>query len=52
MTEIKVGESESIDSAIRRLQKVCKENVAELKRRQYYQKPSEIRRRRRSRKKS
>jgi small subunit ribosomal protein S21 len=52
MPEVKIGDNESIDSALRRFQKLCKENAVELKKRKYYEKPSEIRRRRKTRRKS
>ena len=52
MPEVKIGERESIDSALRRFKRICGENVAELKKRRHYEKPSEIRRRRKARRKS
>jgi len=46
MLEIKVGKDESIDRALRRFKKRCdKDNlVKEMKKRKYYIKPSERRR--------
>jgi small subunit ribosomal protein S21 len=49
MVEVKVREGESIDSALRRFKKICGENVAELKKRRHYEKPSDIRRKQRTR---
>ncbi|MHC4752493.1 MAG: 30S ribosomal protein S21 [Planctomycetota bacterium] len=51
MAEVKIREGESIDNALRRLQRLCRENVAELKKRRHYEKPSDIRRKQRTRRK-
>lgn len=48
MTEIRVRRRESIESALRRFEKVCKrDNIQEeIRRRRFYQKPSDKRKRR------
>jgi len=51
MAEVKIGENESIDSALRRFKRLCGENVEELKKRRHYEKPSDIRRKRKTRRK-
>ena len=51
MAEVKIREGESIDDALRRFKKLCGENVAELKKRRHYEKPSDIRRKRRTQRK-
>jgi small subunit ribosomal protein S21 len=51
MVEVKIREGESIDNALRRFERLCGENVAELKKRRHYEKPSDIRRKRRTRRK-
>ena len=42
MTEVRVRENESIDSAIRRFKKLCEKAgiLAELRKREHYEKPS------------
>ncbi|WP_394020556.1 30S ribosomal protein S21 [Anaerococcus cruorum] len=44
MTEIKVGENESIDSAIKRFKRQCARSgvLSEYRRREHYEKPSVI----------
>ena len=51
MYEVKIGKGESIDSALRRFQRLCRENIEELKKRQHYEKPSDIRRKQKNRRK-
>ncbi|HHF09004.1 MAG TPA: 30S ribosomal protein S21, partial [Candidatus Atribacteria bacterium] len=48
MTEIKVGQGESIDEALRRFKRKCQRNgiISEMKRREFYEKPSEKKRKR------
>lgn len=48
MAEVKIREGESIDDALRRFKRLCGENIAELKKRRHYEKPSDIRRKRRT----
>lgn len=42
-----VGDNESLDSALRRFKRKCQESgvITEMKKREYYEKPSEKRRR-------
>lgn len=49
--EIIVGKNETIDDALRRFKKKCERSglMAEMKRRSFYEKPSERRKRRSSR---
>jgi small subunit ribosomal protein S21 len=51
MLEVRVKEGESIDDALRRFKRLCGEDTAELKKRRYYEKPSDIRRKRKTRRK-
>ena len=51
MAEVKIREGESIDNALRRFKKLCGEDIEELKKRQHYEKPSDIRRKRKTRRK-
>lgn len=46
MTEIKLGQNESIDEALRRFKRKCQRNgiISEIKRREHYEKPSERKR--------
>lgn len=46
MTEIKLGQGENIDEALRRFKRKCQRNgiISEIRRREYYEKPSEKRR--------
>ncbi|MGQ9622724.1 MAG: 30S ribosomal protein S21 [Candidatus Caldatribacteriaceae bacterium] len=48
MTEVRVGQGESLDEALRRFKKKCQRNgiVSEMKRHEHYEKPSERRRKR------
>jgi small subunit ribosomal protein S21 len=48
MLEVRVRKGESIDKALRRLKRLCKEDFREMKKRRHYVKPSEKRRRRRT----
>ncbi|HLR21860.1 MAG TPA: 30S ribosomal protein S21 [Tissierellaceae bacterium] len=45
MSEIKVGENESLDNALRRFKKQCARSgvIGESRKRRYYEKPSERR---------
>ncbi len=47
MIQVRIREDESIDKAIARFKKVCSKEgiVSEIKKRSYYEKPSEKRRR-------
>jgi small subunit ribosomal protein S21 len=47
MYEVKIKAGESIESALRRFKKLCADDVKEIKRRRYYEKPSDVRRKRR-----
>lgn len=49
MTEIRVRRNESIDSALKRFERICKKDGIqdEIRRRRYYQKPSDKRKRKR-----
>ena len=51
MSEMKIGEGESIDDANRRFKRICRENDRELRERQHYGKPSDIRRKQKTRRK-
>jgi len=46
VTEIKLGQNESIDEALRRFKRKCQRNgiISEIKRREHYEKPSERKR--------
>lgn len=46
MTEIKLGQNESIDEALRRFKRKCQRNgiISEIKKREHYEKPSERKR--------
>lgn len=48
VTEIKVGQGESIDEALRRFKRKCQRNgiISEMKKREFYEKPSEKKRKR------
>ncbi len=47
MTEIRVGENESIDSALKRFKRECARSgvLSEYKRKEYYEKPSVVKKR-------
>lgn len=47
MSEIKVRENESLEDALRRFRRQCSRSgvIGEAKKRRYYEKPSEIRKR-------
>lgn len=47
MTEVKVGENESIDSALKRFKRQCARTgvLSEYKRKEFYEKPSVVRKR-------
>lgn len=49
MTEVRVRHNESIDSAIKRFERICKKDGIqdEIRRRRFYQKPSDRRKRKR-----
>ncbi|MGA7953048.1 MAG: 30S ribosomal protein S21 [Gloeobacterales cyanobacterium] len=49
MSEVRLGENESVESALRRFKKKIQKAgiLAEVKRREYYEKPSEERKRKR-----
>ncbi|MEZ0536136.1 30S ribosomal protein S21 [Caldicellulosiruptoraceae bacterium PP1] len=49
MSEVKVGENESLDSALRRFKKKCAEAgvLAEIRKREHYESPS-VRRKKKS----
>lgn len=49
MTEIRVRRNESIDSALKRFDRICKRDGIqdEIRRRRFYQKPSDKRKRKR-----
>ncbi len=49
MSEIRVGENESLESALRRFKRKCSESgvLAEARRREHYEKPS-VRRKKKS----
>ena len=51
MTEMKIIEGESIDNALRRFRRLCREDDRELRKRQHYEKPSDIRRKKKTRRK-
>ena len=51
MAEVKIGKGESIDSALRRFKRLCGENTEESKKRRHYEKPSDIRRKRKTQRK-
>ena len=42
MSEVRVGKSESIDSALRRFKRTCQKSgvLSEVKKREHYEKPS------------
>ncbi len=48
MTEVRIGQGESLDEALRRFKKKCQRNgiISEMKRHEHYEKPSERRRKR------
>ncbi|MCS7242558.1 MAG: 30S ribosomal protein S21 [Candidatus Caldatribacterium sp.] len=48
MTEVRIGQGESLDEALRRFRKKCQRNgiISEMKRHERYEKPSERRRKR------
>jgi small subunit ribosomal protein S21 len=52
MPEVRVRAGESIDRALRRFKRLCREDFREMKRRRHYVKPSESRRKRKTRGKS
>lgn len=47
MTEIRVGENESLESALKRFKRQCARTgvLSEYKRKEYYEKPSVVRKR-------
>ncbi|AZR73167.1 30S ribosomal protein S21 [Anoxybacter fermentans] len=47
MAEVRIRENESLDSALRRFKDICRKTgiFAESRKRRYYEKPSEIRKR-------
>lgn len=47
MTEVKVGENESIDIALKRFKRACQRDgiISDIKKHEYYEKPSEKRKR-------
>lgn len=47
MTEVRVGENESIDSALKRFKRQCARTgvLSEYKRKEFYEKPSVVRKR-------
>ena len=51
MPEVKVRSGESIDKALRRFKRLCREDLKEMKKRKHYEKPSDIRRKQKTRKK-
>jgi small subunit ribosomal protein S21 len=51
MREVRVRKGESIESALRRFKRLCRDDLKELKKRRHYVKPSDSRKRRRTRKK-
>lgn len=48
MTEVRIGQGESLDEALRRFKKKCQRNgiISEMKRHEHYEKPSDRRRKR------
>jgi small subunit ribosomal protein S21 len=48
MLEVRVRKGESIDKALRRFKRLCKEDFREMKKRRHYVKPSEKRRKRKT----
>jgi ribosomal protein S21 len=48
---VELRKGESIDNALTRFHKLCEEDVEEIKKRRYYEKPSDIRRKQRTRRK-
>lgn len=48
VTEVRIGQGESLDEALRRFRKKCQRNgiISEMKRHEHYEKPSERRRKR------
>jgi len=52
MREVRVRKDESIESALRRFKRLCRDDLKELKKRRHYIKPSDSRKRRKARKKS
>ena len=48
MYEVRVGRDESIDDALRRFKRLCEGNIKEMQKRRHYEKPSDIRKKRRS----
>lgn len=52
MQGVRIREGESIDKALRRFRRLCKEDFREMKKRKHYVKPSDNRRKRKTRKKS
>ena len=51
MQEMKLRNGESIDKALRRFRRLCREDFEEMKKRRHYVKPSDSRRKRKTRKK-
>lgn len=52
MTEVKIRSGESIDRALRRFKKLCREDFNEMKKRRHYVKPSDNRRKKKTQRKS
>ena len=52
MPEVRVRTGESIEKALRRFKRLCRDDLKEIKKRRHYEKPSDIRRKQRTRKKS
>ncbi len=51
MIEVRVRNGESIDSALRRLKRLCREDFRKMRKRRHYVKPSDIRRKRKTERK-
>lgn len=51
MREVRIRKDESIENALRRFKRLCREDLKEMKKRRHYVKPSESRKKRKSRKK-
>ena len=52
MPEIRVRTGEPIEKALRRFKRLCRDDLKEIRKRRHYEKPSDIRRRQKTRKKS
>jgi small subunit ribosomal protein S21 len=51
MNEVRLRKGESIDKALRRFKRLCRDDLKELKKRRHYIKPSDSRKRRKNQKK-